>query len=83
MTTGPPPPASLRTSAWRGREWNRGLPLFHHSHAQGDGVSVVRERLPVHDADLRPWLVALAKVEVVEGALVQRKDKRNGEWPWM
>lgn len=28
-----------------GREWNRGLPLFRHSHAQGDEVSVVRERL--------------------------------------
>lgn len=82
MSTGPPPPASLRTSAWRGREWNRGLPLFH-SHAQGDEVFVARERLPVHDADLRPWLVALAKVEVVEGVLVQREDERNGELPWM
>lgn len=82
MSTGPPPPASLRTSAWRGRERNGGLPLFH-SHTQGDEVSVVRERPPVHDADLRPWLVALAKVEVVEGVLVQRKDERNGEWSWM
>lgn len=83
MSIGPPPPASLRRSAWRGREWNRGLPLFHHSQAQGDEVSVVCERLPVHDADLRPWLVALAKVEVVEGVLVQREDERNGVWPWM
>ena len=83
MSTGPPPPASLRTSAWQGRERSRGLPLFHHSHAQGDEVSVVRERLPVHDADLRPWLVALAKDEVVEGVLVQREDERNGELPWM
>lgn len=83
MSTGPPLPASLRTSAWRGRERNRGLPLFHHSHAQGDEVSEVRECLSVHDADLRPWLVALAKVEVVEGVLVQREDEWNGEWPWI
>ena len=61
----------------------QGLPLFHHSHAQGDEVSVVCERLPVHNADLRLRLVALAKVEVVEGVLVQRENERNGEWPCM
>lgn len=44
---------------------------------------MAREHLPVHDADLRLWLTALAEVEVVEGVLVQCEDERNGELPWM